>query len=151
MKPPGACNSECLCNNLQHKWWHWRGKVAVVTTLPLWLALVGSCHGNYFIITWLHLRLSTDHLCDHCTVHPMNYAYGSHFVVFLLRLGNNWLYPYPSGLLHRHWGNRMIAPVPVKQSWRIWIYRCHESTKTNHMSITKQSKTLPCVNSNLLP
>ena len=23
-------------------------------------------------------------------------------------------YPYPSGLLHWHWGNHMIAPVPVK-------------------------------------
>ena len=24
------------------------------------------------------------------------------------------IYPYPSGLLHWHWGNHMIAPVPVK-------------------------------------
>ena len=24
------------------------------------------------------------------------------------------LCPYPSGLLHWHWGNHMIAPVPVK-------------------------------------
>ena len=31
------------------------------------------------------------------------------------------IYPYHLGLLHRHWGNRMIAPVPVKQSWRIWV------------------------------
>ena len=23
-------------------------------------------------------------------------------------------YPYPSGLLHWHWGNHKIAPVPVK-------------------------------------
>ena len=28
--------------------------------------------------------------------------------------------PYPSGLLPWHWGNLMIAPVPVKQSWKIW-------------------------------
>ena len=28
---------------------------------------------------------------------------------------------YPSGLPHWHWGNRMIAPVPVKQPWRIWV------------------------------
>ena len=36
-------------------------------------------------------------------------------------------------LLHWHWGNRMIAPVPVKQPWRIWI----KSTNTNpqHNSI----------------
>ena len=37
----------------------------------------------------------------------------------------NWFHPYPSGLLHWHWGNHMItwgkhmiAPVPVKQPWR---------------------------------
>ena len=30
-------------------------------------------------------------------------------------------YPYPSGLPHWHWGNHMIAPVPVKQPWRIWV------------------------------
>ena len=30
-------------------------------------------------------------------------------------------YPYTSGLLHRHWGNWIIAPVPVKQPWRIWV------------------------------
>ena len=29
--------------------------------------------------------------------------------------------PYPSGLLHWHWGNHMIAPVPVKKPWRIWM------------------------------
>ena len=28
-------------------------------------------------------------------------------------------YPYISGLLHRYWGNHMIAPVPVKQPWNI--------------------------------
>ena len=31
------------------------------------------------------------------------------------------IYPYPSGLLHWHWGNRVIAPVQVKQPWRIWV------------------------------
>ena len=28
------------------------------------------------------------------------------------------------GSLHGHWGNRMIAPVPVKKPWQIWIYKC---------------------------
>ena len=31
------------------------------------------------------------------------------------------IYAYPSGLLHWHWGNHMIAPVPVKYSWRVWV------------------------------
>ena len=39
----------------------------------------------------------------------------------LLWLGTVRFYPYPSGLLHWHLGNHMIAPVPVKQSWRMWI------------------------------
>ena len=29
------------------------------------------------------------------------------------------IYPYTSGLIHWHWGNHTIAPVPVKQPWRI--------------------------------
>ena len=39
----------------------------------------------------------------------------------LLWFGNSWSYPYPSGLLDWHWGNLVIAPVPMKQHWRIWI------------------------------
>ena len=35
-----------------------------------------------------------------------------------------WIYPYSPGLLHWHWGNRMIAPMPVKQSRTI----CTKST-----------------------
>ena len=31
------------------------------------------------------------------------------------------IYPYSSGLFHWHWGNRTIAPVPVKQAWREWL------------------------------
>ena len=32
----------------------------------------------------------------------------------LLWFGFGWFYPYPSGLLHWHWGIHMISPVPVK-------------------------------------
>ena len=35
--------------------------------------------------------------------------------------------PYHWELLHWHWGNHMIAPVPVKQPSRIWV-------NTNHMN-----------------
>ena len=31
------------------------------------------------------------------------------------------LSPVYSGLFHWHWGNHIIAPVPVKQPWRIWV------------------------------
>ena len=30
-------------------------------------------------------------------------------------------HPYLPGLLNWHWGNPMIAPVPVKQPWKIWV------------------------------
>ena len=40
-------------------------------------------------------------------------------------------YPYTSRLLHWHWGNRMIAPVPVKRPWRVWAYNSHMYTQGN--------------------
>ena len=62
-----------------------------------------SCLGRVIIISW---------------VHPKNYA---HCVCYVLLLSCDWcIFPYSSGLLHWHWGNHMIAPVPVNQPWRIW-------------------------------
>ena len=64
-------------------------------------------------------------------------------VYALLWFGDSPFYPYPSGLLHWHWGNLMIAPVPVKQPWKIWVNRSHESIRSswyNHNK-TKHSKT----------
>ena len=49
------------------------------------------------------------------------------------------LYPYPSGLLYWHWGNRTIAPMPVKYSWRIWLNRSHETT-SNSLYIHNKEK-----------
>ena len=39
-----------------------------------------------------------------------------------------------SGLLHWHWGNHTIAPVPVKQPWRIWINKSWESKRTGDIT-----------------
>ena len=41
------------------------------------------------------------------------------------------IYPNPSGLPHWHWGNHMIAPVLVKQPWRIWVKLTSHQTTTN--------------------
>ena len=38
----------------------------------------------------------------------------------LLWFGTTWFNPYSPGLFHWHWGNHMIAPVPVMWPWRIW-------------------------------
>ena len=59
------------------------------------------------------------------------------YIVFIRRT-----LPYLSGLFHRHWGNRMIAPVPVEQPWRIWIkstgilpQQDHDKARTLHVHI----------------
>ena len=48
---------------------------------------------------------------------------------------------YPSGWLHWHWGNHMIAPMPVKPPWRIWInkrtFRTCNTPWTVEISIQK--------------
>ena len=53
-------------------------------------------------------------------VYPIKYAHG-YCALFLhdCIIISLWIHvvklPYPSGLLHWHWGNHMIAPVPLKQ------------------------------------
>ena len=57
----------------------------------------------------------------------------------------HWLiFPYSSGLLHWHWGNRTIAPVPAKQPWWIWINTSCELIMNDCITTTKQSTTKPC-------
>ena len=57
----------------------------------------------------------------------------------------HWLiFPYPSGLLHWHCGNLMIAPVPAKQPWWIWINTSCEYIMNDCITTTKQSTTKPC-------
>ena len=57
----------------------------------------------------------------------------------------HWLvFPYPSGLLRWHCGNLMIAPVPAKQPWWIWINTSCEFIMNDCITTTKQSTTKPC-------
>ena len=44
----------------------------------------------------------------------------------VLGYGTGQIYPCPSGLLDWHLGNLTFTPVPVKQSWRIWVTTAHE-------------------------
>ena len=76
------------------------------------------------------------------TLHPIKY----HtfvvlcFVVLISAFSGSMssIYPYPSRSLHRHWGNRTIAPVPVKWPWRIWVKltgtRSQQSANNVHIS-----------------
>ena len=48
-----------------------------------------------------------------------------YFIVYTVLSGFVcFIYLYSSGLLHWHWGNHMIAPVPVKQPWKSWLPQC---------------------------
>ena len=59
------------------------------------------------------------------------------FLLFLKVLSGfmGWHYPYPSGFLHWHWGNHVIAPVPVKQPWRIWVKSTLNQPQQNTQSM----------------
>ena len=61
------------------------------------------------------------------------------FVMVKYRL----IYTYHSGLLHSHWGNPTIAPVPVKQPWRIWVNYMN-ALRAEDTTITWESTTKPC-------
>ena len=54
----------------------------------------------------------------------------------------NIYYPCASGLLHWHWGNHMIAPVPVKWPWRICLNKLHKSPIADNQNKTKHNKTM---------
>ena len=47
----------------------------------------------------------------------------------LVWLGNGRFYSYNLGLLHCHWDNHMIAPVPVKLPWIIWTIKSPQFIK----------------------
>ena len=51
------------------------------------------------------------------------------FCLVCCGFGTGWFYLYSSGLLHCHWGNLKIAPVPVKQPWGIKVIKSHEYTE----------------------
>ena len=77
------------------------------------------------------------------TVYPEKYAHGFALLCFVVVI--HWLIvPYPSGLLHWHWGNLTIAPVPAEQPWWIWINTSCEFIMNDCITTTKQSTTKPC-------
>ena len=77
------------------------------------------------------------------TVYPKKYAHGFALLCFVVVI--HWLiFPYPSGLLHWHYGNLTIAPVPAKQPWWIWINTSCELIMNDCITTTKQSTTKPC-------
>ena len=88
------------------------------------------------------------HSCDITVILTVQYIPRNMHTVFALLcfvVVIHWLiFPYPSGLLHWHCGNLMIAPVPAKQPWWIWINTSCEFIMNDCITTTKQSTTKPC-------
>ena len=60
-------------------------------------------------------------------IHGQYFPRSIHRVHTLLCFVAVWFWllsPVYSGLFHWHLGNHIIAPVPVKQPWRIWVIDC---------------------------
>ena len=67
------------------------------------------------------------------------------FALLCFVVAIHWLiFPYPSGLLHWHFGNLTIASVPAKQPWWIWINTSCEFIMNDCITTTKQSTTKLC-------
>ena len=64
--------------------------------------------------------------CNVVPVHTKNYTHSFMLCCGQLLFGTGQFDLYPSGLLHWHWGNHMIALVPVKKPWRLWVTILHE-------------------------
>ena len=69
-----------------------------------------------------------------------------YMVIWWVSAGLLWsFYPYSSGLLHWHWGNHTIAPVPVKQPWKIWVNESHQPATNSNHSQSMHKKTCACL------
>ena len=101
--------------------------------------LVWICKHRFGTVPWPPVFLG----CMPCTLYPMKYIKHMVMLCFVLLWlycqgsgGFLWsIYPYfSSGLLHWHWGNPMIAPVPVKLPWSIWAKSTYQprQNKTKH-------------------
>ena len=56
----------------------------------------------------------------------------------------------PSGLLHLHWGNRIFAPVPVRESWKYrgnWFRNNYELNKQSQQDNCCQVSNITCTKS----
>ena len=101
----------------------------------------GGCHNdNLRCHQWPQswhcgfFRLSVDRsFHELCTQFVTSYG--------LVWVSTSWFYTYPSGLVHWHWGNHTIAPVPAKQPWRLCVHKSWESIQYYSVTTTKQSTT----------
>ena len=121
-----------------------------------WIAL----HVCWFIFSFLHRAYQIFVLCWNLSKfqHVWKFTLKLHIIIQYIPRNMHtvfallcfvvvihWLiFPYPSGLLHWHYGNLTIAPVPAKQPWWIWINTSCEFIMNDCITTTKQSTTKPC-------
>ena len=85
-------------------------------------------------MTWLK-QICTVGAIVHTGLIPGN-MHIVHVLLYGLVLAN--FYPHSTGLLPWHWGNHMIALVPVKQPCWIWVNVSHKSPVSNDIITTEQ-------------
>ena len=99
-----------------------------------------SQNGRSNLSSWLCFRgKSLGKLQDH-RVYPKRYIHGLLcYILLSLHTVSLWTHvsnPYPSGLLHWHWGNSTIAQAPVNWPWMILVklHRINpKKSQTNHV------------------
>ena len=67
-------------------------------------------------------------------------------VLFVLPFFTDVFYTYPWRLLHQHWGDLKIAPLPVTQPKGIWMNRSYEVFKNGYCNRNKTKHANPLVN-----
>ena len=84
-------------------------------------------------VLYYSVQIGLPHIHHEYTVYPMEYAGLLCFVLLWLEFSSWWtLVNYISiffrvASVHWHWDNHMIATVPVKQPWKIWVKLTTES------------------------
>ena len=100
----GISNNRCL-DYLLNRWFRRRSKKTSK------LRVIGHCEGNPSVTDGFPSQRA---------------SYVENVSIWWRR------HAHPVGLLHQHWNNLTIAPVPVKQPWRIWLKRSHRSLRNSY-------------------
>ena len=105
-----------ICQHILNIWW-----VELLWELEP-PTLVYQLAGRLLPDTWQHKCMSVGICCICHKICTPILLYIYYLITETFLSGCMWfIYSYSSGLLHWHWGNHMIAPVPVKWPWRIRV------------------------------
>ena len=117
-------------------------------------AFLRECFTSFMVSRWghkmccwarLHVKhgsvgFNVDTSCQSCEVHPTTFAWLWYIIAYGCSLV---MLNYTHNLQdHFTCTGTIIAPVPVKQPWRIWVNKSHESimNRQHNCNITKHSQ-----------